>query len=257
MKPGQRLWTREELILAINLYCKVPFGKLHRNNPEIIKLAKLIDRTPNAVSYKLVNFASFDPSLKARGIKGAANASNLDKQIWDEFYNNWDELLFESEQLRASKYDTSIERENLIDENDLPREGKVREQVVRARVNQSFFRQSIMASYNYTCCITGIQHPELLIASHIRPWGLDVNNRLNPRNGIAINALHDKAFENGLLTILPDYRIQISSVLQKRLKNNTIDDYFLKYHNKEIILPSRFLPNKEFLIYHNQERFIP
>lgn len=71
MKQGQRLWTREELILAINLYCKIPFGKLHRNNPDIIKLAKLIDRTPNTVSYKLVNFASFDPSLEARGIKGA------------------------------------------------------------------------------------------------------------------------------------------------------------------------------------------
>ncbi len=81
MKERQRLWTREELILAINLYCKLPFGRLHRNNPEIIHLAKLIGRTNSSVAYKLVNFASLDPSLQARGIKGAPNASNLDKEI--------------------------------------------------------------------------------------------------------------------------------------------------------------------------------
>ena len=70
MKEGQKLWTREELILAINLYCKLPFGRLHRNNPAVIHLASLIGRTPSSVAYKLVNFASLDPSLQARGIKG-------------------------------------------------------------------------------------------------------------------------------------------------------------------------------------------
>lgn len=257
MKKGQRLWTREELILAINLYCKLPFGKLHRNNPEIIKLATLIERTPNSVAYKLVNFASLDPSLKARGIKGASNASNLDKEIWNEFYNNWDSLPFESEMMKAQKLQTSIEKENQIDERELPKEGKVREQIIKARVNQSFFRQSILASYNYTCCITGIQQSELLIASHIRPWGIDEKNRLNPRNGIAINALHDKAFENGLLTIMPDFKIKISSILLKQNKNISIVNYFVDYQDKEIILPSRFLPDIEFLKYHNEERFKP
>lgn len=257
MKEGQRLWSREELILAINLYCLLPFGKLHRNNPEIVKLSKLIDRTPSSVAYKLVNFASLDPSLKARGIKGASNASNLDKEIWNEFYNNWDILPYESEKLKASKYQTSIEKEYLIDEQELLKEGKVREQLVKIRVNQIFFRQSILASYNLTCCITGIQQPELLIASHIRPWGLDEKNRLNPRNGIAINGLHDKAFENGLMTITPDYKIKISSILLKQTNNIAIIEYFNRYHNKEMILPSRFLPEIEFLKYHNQERFKP
>jgi putative restriction endonuclease len=85
MKEGQTLWSRDELILAINLYCKLPFGRLHRGNSGVIHLAKLIGRTSNSVAYKLVNFASLDPSLKARGIKGASNASNLDKEIWNEF----------------------------------------------------------------------------------------------------------------------------------------------------------------------------
>ncbi len=255
MKEGQKLWTRDELILAINLYCKLPFGRLHSRNPEVINLANLIQRTANSVAYKLVNFASLDPSLKARGIKGASNASNLDKEIWQEFFNHWEKLPFESEKLLAKIENTTIEKLNNIPENELPKIGKVRDQLVRVRVNQSFFRSSVLASYNNTCCITGIQQPELLIAGHIKPWSLDEKNRLNPQNGIAINALHDKAFEAGLLTITTDFKIKISPLLLKQKKTKSIDDYFIKYNNQNIILPSRFIPDAEFLKYHNEVRF--
>lgn len=257
MKKDQKLWTRDELILAINLYCKIPFGKIHKSNPEVINLAKLIGRTSNAVSWKLVNFASLDPSLQARGIKGAENASKLDKEIWDEFFNNWNELPFESEKLLAKINNSTIEKQNNIPEDELPKDGKTREQLVKVRVNQSFFRSSILASYNNTCCITAIQQPEFLIAGHISPWGADERNRLNPRNGIAINALHDKAFETGLITITPEYQIKVSSILLKLSKNEVINNYFLKYNNQSIHLPSRFLPDPELLKYHNQERFKP
>jgi putative restriction endonuclease len=254
MKIGQKLWTREELILAINLYCKLPFGRLHRSNPEIIKLAALIGRTPSSVAYKLVNFASLDPSLKARGIKGAYNVSNLDRKIWQEFFNNWDVLPFESEKLLAKFEHTTVEKLNNIVENELPKEGKTKKQLVKVRVNQSFFRQMIMASYDYTCCITGIRQSELLVAGHISPWGIDKENRLNPRNGLALNALHDRAFECGLITITPGYKIKISLILKKK-ESLSVQDYFLKYENRPIILPSRFLPDKKFLEYHNKERF--
>ena len=73
MKEGQKHWTKDELILAINLYCKLPFGKMHGRNPEIIQLANFIGRTPSSIALKLGNFASFDPTLKERGIKGASN----------------------------------------------------------------------------------------------------------------------------------------------------------------------------------------
>lgn len=256
MKEGQKLWTREELILTINLYCKLPFGRLHRNNPEVIHLANLIGRTPSSVAFKLVNFASLDPSLQARGIKGASNVSNLDKEIWKEFYNHWDILPYESEKLLAKVENTTVEQLNHINENELPKEGKVREQLVKVRVNQSFFRSTVLAAYNNTCCITGLQQREFLIAGHIRPWGIDEANRLNPRNGIAINALHDKAFENGYLTITRDYTIKISSVLLKQ-KSQEVENYFSRYENQKVILPSRFLPDLNFLNYHNQERFKP
>ncbi|WP_067034598.1 HNH endonuclease [Allomuricauda sp. CP2A] len=254
MKKGQKLWTRDELILAINLYCKLPFGRLHRTNPQVIHLAELIGRTPSSIAYKLVNFASLDPSLQARGIKGASNSSNLDKAIWDEFYDNWEELPFESEKLLSKFENKSIEELNNIDIKSLPK-GKERERVVKVRVNQSFFRSSILASYNSTCCITGINQSQLLVAGHIKPWSQDEQNRLNPRNGIAINALHDKAFENGLITITPDYKIKISDVLLKSKKTDSLEKYFFQYENKDIVLPSKFLPDIEFLKYHNENRF--
>jgi len=256
MKKGQKLWSREELILAISLYYKIPFGRLHARNPDIIQLSTLIGRTPNSVAYKLVNFASLDPTLKARGIKGAYNVSKQDKEIWNKFYYNWDVLPFESEKLLAKINKTTLEKLHDIDESELPKEGKTRDQLVKARVNQSFFRKSVLAAYNNTCCITGIQQPELLIAGHIKPWKDDIKNRLNLRNGIAINGLHDKAFDAGLITITPEYKIRISSVLKKQNKALVITNYFLRYENKKIILPSRFLPDKEFLLYHNQVKFI-
>ena len=82
MKQGQRLWTRNELLLAINLYCKLTFGQLHKGNPAIIELAGLVGRTPSSVTLKLVNFASLDPSLDRAGM---SNASHLDRQVWQEF----------------------------------------------------------------------------------------------------------------------------------------------------------------------------
>jgi len=254
MKEGQRLWTRDELMLAVNLYCKLPFGRMHRLASEVIHLANLIDRTPSAVAYKLVNFASLDPSLKARGIKGASNASRLDGEIWADFFNHWHTMAYESEKLLAQFERSSVEQLNHIPDEDLPEEGKVREQVVKARVGQSFFRKSVLAAYNNTCCITGIDQSELLIAGHIRPWILDEKNRLNPRNGIAMNALHDKAFEAGYITITPDYKIKISPLILGKKDQQSID-FFGRFENQPITLPSRFLPDVEFLRYHNEERF--
>lgn len=256
MKTGQKLWTRDELLLAINLYCKLPFGRLHSRNPEIILLAKMIGRTANSVALKLVNLASLDPSLKARGIKGAQNASKLDRKVWNEFFLNTDSLLYESEKIFAKRKGSTIEAINNIPDDDLARTGTVREQLIRARINQTFFRSALLASYNESCCITGLNQPEFLVAGHIRPWSVDENNRLNPRNGLLLNALHDKAFENGLITVTPDYKVKVSKAL-KRNPTKVIEEYFLAYENTSIHLPSRFLPDKEFLLYHNEVRFKP
>jgi putative restriction endonuclease len=242
MTAGQRLWEKDELILAINLYCKLPFGKMHARNPAIIDLAHLIGRTPSSVSYKLVNFASMDPSLQARGIKGAANASKLDRAVWDEFYNNWDAALLASEDLLANRLGTTVEVLNAgtVEDEDFGI-GLVKERMVKTRVNQNLFRKIILATYNNACCITGLQQPELLVASHIVPWSIDHENRLNPMNGLCLNALHDKAFDRGLLTIDADsYEVILSARLQ-------VVPYFSETGGRKINLPDKFLPDKEML----------
>ena len=252
MKEGQKLWTKDELVLAINLYCKLPFGKMHSRNEEIRRLAELIGRTPSSIALKLGNFASFDPTLKERGIKGASNASKLDKLVWDEFYNNWDAALIESEKLLAKAQHTTVEKLNKINIADLQKEGLDKERLIKTRVNQSIFRTMILATYNSTCCMTGIDNVELLIASHIVPWSKDQKNRLNPTNGLCLNALHDKAFDKGFITIsAKDYTIKVSSSLMKKNASLSIEQNFISLEGKQINLPDKFLPAKEYLKIHN------
>ena len=227
---------------------------MHKATPEIIKFAELIDRTPSSIALKLGNFASFDPTLKERGIKGASNASKLDKQIWDEFYNNWDAALIESEKLLAQAKHTTIEKLNKIEIDDLPKEGKEKERLVKVRVNQSIFRTMILATYNNKCCITGIDNADLLIASHIVPWSKDEKNRLNPMNGLCLNALHDRAFDKGLITVsAEDYTIKISSKLKTKNIVASIEQSFINFDGRSILLPDKFLPAKEFLKTHNEQ----
>jgi len=253
---SRKNWTREELILAINLYCKTPFGRLHNRNLDIIKLAKLIGRSPSAVTWKLVNFASLDPSLKRRGIKGAVNVSHLDKEIWEEFYSDWDRLAFESEVLRANRMGQQIEVIAEIDAMELPRSGRERKALVKVRVNQNFFRATVLAAYEFRCCITGLAIPELLNASHILPWSKDEKNRVNPSNGLCLNAIHDRAFDRGLLTITSEYRVIVSPSIRGTSRGSDAVRHLLtRYDGEKIRLPRKFLPDQSFLEYHNKEVF--
>ena len=253
MREGQTLWNKEELILAINLYSKLPFGQIGQSNSAIIELANLIGRTPGAVSYKLVNFASLDPVLKQRGIKGMGNASKLDKVVWDEYMHNWDGLFIEGELLLAKKKHTTIEKLYNIDLNEYKEiDGKEVERKVKVRLNQSIFRGVVLSNYNNQCCITGIAIPELIVASHITPWSKDKGNRLNPQNGLALNSLQDKAFDKYLLTITEDLKIKISSTFYKYKEVLSIKQNFIDYDGQPLIEPVKFFPKIEFIRIHNE-----
>ena len=94
-------WTREEEILAFNLYRKIPFQQVSKNHPDVIRVASLIGRSPSAVNMKIGNLASLDENLVTQGVIGLSHTSKLDAQIWAEFKNRWDELQIESEQIIA------------------------------------------------------------------------------------------------------------------------------------------------------------
>ena len=250
----QTLWTRDQTIVALNLYCKIPFNRVSSNHPEIIKLANVIGRTPNSVKMKIGNFGSFDLELKKRGIVGLSNASKLDEEVWNEFNNDWGALAYESELLIAKFTNKSLEKVAGINVEDIPL-GREREMIVKQRVNQSFFRSTILSAYNLKCCITDLSIVEFLVASHIIPWAIDDRNRLNPHNGLCLNSIHDKAFDKGFITITMDYRIKLSKALNSFKKENLVLDLFLKYENKVINLPDKFPPSREFLEYHHNHIF--
>lgn len=248
---AQRTWTREEEIIVFNLYCQIPFKKSSKTHPDVIRIANLIGRSPSAVNMKIGNFGSFDENLKSQGIVGLSNASKLDTEIFNEFSADWDKLAYESELLisRLSKTEPESQMESIP---------TGREHIVsaKARVNQGFFRKAVLSSYSSTCCITGICTPQLLIASHIKPWkDSTANEKTDPRNGVCLNALHDKAFDQGYITIAKDYTIHVSSRLKDIYDGKTIEQYFGAYQGRQIIMPDKFVPNPAYLEYHNDVIF--
>ncbi len=244
----RRNWTRDELILAFALYCRIPFGKIHIRNPEVISLAQLLGRSPSAVSWKLANFARFDPYLKKRKIAGATHGSNTEQEIWEEFDGRWEELAGQGDALGRR---ICGEAETTFVPESFP-EGLDRTDLVRLRVNQGFFRSAVLAAYDFRCCITGIDLPELLVASHIVPWVTDTSNRTNPRNGLCLNALHDRAFDCGLITVTPKLVVRVSPDAKK----HPVTQSFLEsFDGRRIRLPDRFVPDPELLQYHNEHIF--
>jgi hypothetical protein len=253
----RRDWTREELIAAFNLYCQLPFGKLHKTNPQIMQLARLLERTPSSIAMKLVNFASLDPAITANGRVGLKGASKLDREIWAEFNADWSGLAVESQlelENLAEEHGEKLQFED-VDSETIDKatetlvEGRTRSAIVQVRVNQSFFRRAVLASYQGRCCMSGVNHPRLLVASHIVPWSQDVANRLNPRNGLCLSALHDKAFDSGLISLNNEYQILISDKLKHKADEFTQVN-LLSLQGKVITLPEKFLPDHAFLEKH-------
>lgn len=250
--PRVDAWTHEEMILVLNLYLKLPFGKMDRRNPDVIHLANIIGRTPNAVALRLVNYASYDPQLQRRGISGMAHGGKKCGEYWHEFINDRERLLFESERILAQREGTTIEKKFEQDIRDIPQgitgETKVRE--VKTRVNQNVFRQIVLANYDGKCALTGIDLSELLVASHIIPWSENEQERLNPENGICLSSLYDKAFDKGLISFTNDKRVLFSI----RLKENVGKEYYSKYFepiaDTELITPRKYHINPQFLEWH-------
>lgn len=227
-------WTKEETILALALYCKIPFGKIHKNNPQVIELSKLIGRTPASVSMKMSNFGRLDKKLTDKGISGLSHGSSLDKIIWDEYHFNMQKL--------SETVDNIPYMQDLLTEDDAIKKlptGKTCAAITKSRVNQGFFRSAVLAAYNKKCCITGLNIPSLLIASHIKPW-IDsdpITERTNPCNGLSLNTLHHDAFDDGIFTIDTDYRILISKTAKEYYTSEVFYDFFEKYEGKTITLP--------------------
>jgi putative restriction endonuclease len=113
----------------------------------------------------------------------------------------------------------------------------------------------VLSNYNETCAICNLNNSRLLVASHIVPWSKNEKERLNPHNGLCLCSIHDKSFDVGLITINENLKLLISDEL-KQSSNDTVNNYFSIYEDKELNIPKKFYPSTEFLEYHNEYIFL-
>ncbi|MGH2644090.1 MAG: HNH endonuclease, partial [Chitinophagaceae bacterium] len=183
-----------------------------------------------------------------RGIVGLVGGRKQVEPIWNEFVNNKEELLFESEKILADYQNNNIEtkfKDILKGIENLKGETKIRE--VKTRINQNTFRQIVLVNYSGKCAISGIDIPELLIASHILPWSKYENERLDPQNGICLSPLYDKCFDKALIGIDTDFKIHLSESLKEKIDKPYFEKQFNDLEGREINLPEKFLPKREYL----------
>lgn len=262
MATGNR-WTRDELLIALNLYHKLTFGQLYARQPAIVAVAKKLHRTPGSLAMKLCNFASLDPALKLRGIKGLAGASALDKTIWSDFHANLNEAVPASEDALRAVFAVEDDSEIEI----LPKEGiRVAKRPptgptettanVKQRRGQDYFRNAVLNNFGGRCGVSGLAIRELLIASHILPWGTHAAERLNVRNGLSLSRLHDAAFDVGLITFDEQLRLELSSRLKAELPQECVSDNFGRYEGQPLRIPDdAALPDPQFLAHHRKRKF--
>jgi putative restriction endonuclease len=253
--PKRNDWSREQLLVALKLYCEIPFGRMDHRNPEIVRYAKLINRTPSALAMKLSNFASLDPLITSTGRKGLSGASRSDRAIWNEMTSDWSQLASEIAKVEPVGAAPRLE----LDESESATtdySGSTRSATVEVRIGQAFFRRAVLSAYEFRCCITGLPIPELLVASHIVPWRQDKACRLNPRNGLCLSAIHDSAFDQGLISISEDLRVMVSELLHKSGTDPFVGSALCAFEGRTIRHPQKFFPEAEFLRLHRENVFL-
>lgn len=245
-------WTEEQITIVLYEYCRNPFGQFSSTKKFVEDLGKLIGRSPAAIVRKVGNLASFDPQMKARGVGGLGHTGKLDEVVWNRYFGHWDRLAYDAEVLIAKLKKKELEQSLNIDLNDLPL-GEERKQEVKRRINQDFFRNTVLSSYENHCCITGLNNSKLLHACHIVGWSEDEANRTNPQNGLCLNVLFHKAYDENLIGISPDYEVFVSDeFLGKKTRDidNSTKEYINGLNNRKLIMPKRFLPNRDLLAIH-------
>lgn len=232
------------MIETLALYLRLDFGRFHARNPQIIALADRIARTPSAVALKLTNLAALDESLPQ---KGMAHVSAADRAVWAEFLAVPDKVLaaFAAQTTAAATPvgDGFDERQAAF----AARQTESRSAVVTPRIGQSFFREVILTSYRGRCALTGNDDLRLLTASHIVGWAEDTALRVNPANGICLNALHDRAFDRHLITFDEDYRLKIAADVPPDARRALAN-----VESGRLEMPARFLPDQGFLDRHRR-----
>lgn len=162
---------------------------------------------------------------------------------------------YDLKQQKATSFVSSLKKGTevsgkLIELFQIDKEGGDVVVTTRARLGQSYFRKMVMANFDNKCCVTGLNVPQILRASHIVAWADDKRHRMDPENGLCLSATYDAAFDQHLITFDEKYRMVVSEYIQHFYTNATAKEYFDSYEGKVITMPKLYLPNKKLLEKH-------
>ena len=172
------------------------------------------------------------------------------KQLLNYYRHDAEEVCAEAVVHRLSA-GTKISSE-LVSIFSIDKAGKDIEVITRARLGQSYFRKMVLANYGNRCCVTGLDVPQTLRASHIVAWAEDKRHRMNPENGLCLSATYDAAFDKHLISFDEDYRMIVSREIKDHYTNEISRKYFENFEGKQILLPERFKPNQKLLARHRE-----
>ena len=155
-------------------------------------------------------------------------------------------VLFEYlEQYEASERSTEFLQNT--DEDIIHLTGEERDAVVKVRVNQGKFRQSLLNKYPH-CSICGVSDPALLNASHIKRWVDSTGKeKTDPDNGLLLCPNHDRLFDKGFISFDEDGKILISNLISES------DRIFMNVSGKTRIEMNDKM--KEYMGYHRKHYF--
>jgi len=137
------------------------------------------------------------------------------------------------------------EIEDMHDIDMLP--GEERKAVIKVRVNQGEFRKALMNKYNH-CCLCSVSNPELLTASHIKPWANSTKEeKTNPNNGLLLCPNHDRLFDKGFISFDERGKVLISQELSE------VDRTFMNVNPNTMLVMNDAM--KSFMTYHRNNVF--
>lgn len=125
------------------------------------------------------------------------------------------------------------------------------EAIVKVRLHQRLFRDRVLLAYGSQCALCQLRHPPLLDAAHIKEDS-EGGEPIVP-NGLAMCAIHHRAFDENVLAVRPDYKVEIRRDVLEEHDGPTLQHALQGLHGQVITLPERRIerPSRELL----EERF--
>lgn len=239
-------WSREDIIIAYALYCITPLGKINPSNKVIQQVAETIPHSVASIVMRMRNFQYIDPKVSS----GLKNVAKADRMIYEEFKHDWGSLSLEAETLTGLAIFDSSPLQGAKPLSSLTNHGRVSRE-------RHFFKQAVLAAYDDRCFISGCALPQMLVASHIKPYSQcrSEADRVSPDNGICLNTFYDKAFDRGLITITPSMKIYVSPIILDSPQDAFTARWLASLDGMVLPPPPRFPPRRELLEYHNDEIF--